>query len=97
MECPDKKNNFGIIVVLKVTNVSSRSDICMDDILECDFKSFKLVLFDIKWYMLGMNERDLDIIVIQHDNEFTMVNTRSFEPGIDHYVLPSQCKHVFYS
>jgi hypothetical protein len=26
-----------------------------------------------------------------------MVNTWSFELGINHYVLPSQCEHVFYS
>jgi len=44
-----------------------------------------------------MNERDPDRTVILHDNGFTMVNTRSFEPGTDHYVVPSQCKQVFYS
>jgi hypothetical protein len=44
-----------------------------------------------------MNERDPDRTVILHDNGFTMVNTRSFEPGTDHYVLPSQCEQVFYS
>ena len=26
-----------------------------------------------------------------------MVNTRELEPGIDPYVLPSQCEQVFYS
>ena len=26
-----------------------------------------------------------------------MVNTRFFEPGIEPYVLPSQCEQVFYS
>ena len=25
-----------------------------------------------------------------------MINTRSFEPITDHYVLPRQCEHVFY-
>ena len=44
-----------------------------------------------------MNERDHDRAIIQHDNKFTMVNTRSFDPGTNHYVLPSQCKQVFYS
>jgi len=44
-----------------------------------------------------MNERDPDRTVILHDNGFTMVNTRSFELGTNHYVLPSQCEQVFYS
>ena len=25
-----------------------------------------------------------------------MVDTRLFDPGMDPYVLPSQCEHVFY-
>jgi hypothetical protein len=44
-----------------------------------------------------MNEHDPDRTIILHDNRFTMVNTRSFEPGTYHYVLPSQCEQVFYS
>jgi hypothetical protein len=44
-----------------------------------------------------MNERDHDRTIILHDTGFTMVNTRSFKPGTDHYVLPRQCKQVFYS
>ena len=44
-----------------------------------------------------MNQRDLDKTIIEHDNGFTMVNTRLFEPGIDPYVLLSQCEQVFYS
>ena len=35
--------------------------------------------------------------IIEHDNGFTMVNTRLFEPGTKPYVLPSQCEQVFYS
>ena len=54
----DKKKTFdcGINVVFQVTNVSSRSDKhpkvlknryygYLEDIIECDFKSFKIVLF----------------------------------------------------
>ena len=44
-----------------------------------------------------MNERDLYRTIIEHDNGFTMVNTRLFEPRTDPYVLPSQCEQVFYS
>ena len=66
-----------------------------NDMLECDFESFKLVMSDIKWYKLQMNECDLDRIIIEHDNRFTMVNTISFELGINDYVLQSQCKQVF--
>lgn len=44
-----------------------------------------------------MSEHDPNIIFIQHDNGLTMVNTRSFEPRSDRYVLPSQCERVFYS
>ena len=43
-----------------------------------------------------MNERDPNRTVILHDNGFTMVITRSFEPRTYCYVLPSQCKQVFY-
>ena len=86
-----------------MTNVSSKSDRqpkvsnnryygYLNDILECDSESFKLVLVNVKWYRLQMNERALDRIVIKHDNRFTMVNTRSFEPVIDCNVLPSQCE-----
>jgi hypothetical protein len=44
-----------------------------------------------------MHERDPERTVIEHDNGFTMVNTREFEPGIGPYVFPSQCEKVFYS
>jgi hypothetical protein len=44
-----------------------------------------------------MHERDHERIVIEHDNRFTMVNTRAFEPGTEPCVLSSQCEQVFYS
>ena len=44
-----------------------------------------------------MNQHDPNITIIEHDNGFTMVNTRLFEPGTDPYVLPSQREQVFYS
>jgi hypothetical protein len=64
-----KKYDSGITAVFQVTNVSSRSDRhpqesenryygYLNDILECDFNSFKPVLFDVKWYRLRMHERD---------------------------------------
>jgi hypothetical protein len=58
----DKKKTYdsAIIVVFQVTNVSSRSGSYptisenryygyLNDIIECDFTSFKLVLFNVKW------------------------------------------------
>jgi hypothetical protein len=106
----EKRKTFdcGINAVFKVTNVFSRSEKrpevsenrfygYLEDILECDFKSFKIVLFDVKWYRLRMNKHDPDRTVILHDNGFNMVNIRSFELGTDHYVLPSQCEQFFYS
>ena len=61
----DKRKTFdcGITAVFQVTNVSSRSDKhpevsenryygYLEDIIECDFNSFKIVLFEVKWYML---------------------------------------------
>ena len=70
----------------------------MEDIIDCDFKSFSLVLFVVKWYRLRLNQRDPDRTVIEHANGFTMVNTRALEPRTSEpYVLPSQCEHVFYS
>jgi hypothetical protein len=53
----------------------------LDDIFESDFNSFKIVLFEVKCYMLQMHERDSERAVIEHDNGFSMVNTREFEPG----------------
>ena len=67
----------------------------MDDILQCDFNSFKVVMFVVKWYRLQFNQRDPDRTIIEHDNGFTMVNTRLFEPGTKPYVLLSQCEQVF--
>jgi hypothetical protein len=103
-----KTLDCGITVVFKVTNISSRSDRNseeyenryyghLEDIIECDFNSFKIVLFEVKWYMLRMHGRDPKRTVIDHDNGFTMVNTREFELGTEPYVLPCQCEQVFYS
>ena len=103
-----KTADSGINAMFQVTNVSSRSDKHprltenryyghLDDIIECDFKSFKIILFEVKWYRLQINERDPERTVIEHDNGFTMVNTREFELGTKPYVLQSQCEQVFYS
>ena len=46
--------------------------------------------------MLRLNQRDPNRTIIEHDNGFTMVNTRLFEEGTEPYVLPSQCEQVFY-
>ena len=96
-----KKNSIcGIFAVFEVTNVSSRSDRYygyLEDILQNEFKSFKVVLFIFKWYKLRLNQRDPDRTIIEHDNGFTMVNTRLFELGAEPYVLPSQYEQVFYS
>ena len=98
-----KTSDCGIFAVFEVTNVSSRSDKhpkllenryygYLEDILQCDFKSFKVVLFVVKWCRLRLNQCDPNRTIIEHDNGFTMVNTRLFEPGADPYVLPSQCE-----
>ena len=87
-----KTVDCGITANFKVTNVSSRSDRhptvsenryygYLEDILECYINSFKLVMFEVKWYRLQMNERDVERTIIEHANGFTMVNTRAIEPG----------------
>jgi hypothetical protein len=43
-----------------------------------------------------MNECDPEITIIDHENGFTMVDTRTLELGTELYVLPRQCEHVFY-
>jgi hypothetical protein len=102
-----KTTDLGITTMFQVTNVSSRSEKhprltknryygYWDDISKCDLKSFKIIQFEVKWYRLQINERDPERIVIQHDNGFTMVNTRTFELGLESYVLPNQCEQVFY-
>ena len=82
----DKRKTIdcGITVVFQVTNVSSRSDRYpkvyenryygyLEDILECDFNSFKVVMFEVKWYRLWMNESDPERTITEHANGFTMV------------------------
>ena len=95
-----KKTSYcGISVVFEVTNVSSRSDRhpklskyryygYLEDIIQCDLKSFKVVVFVFKWYRLRLNQRDPDRTIIEHDNGFTMVNTRFLEPVMEAYVIP---------
>jgi hypothetical protein len=89
-------------------NVSSRSDrhpelsenryyMYLEDIIECDFKSLKLVLFIAKWNKLRLNQRDPNRTFIEHANGFTMVNTRFLEPRTELYVLPRQYEQVNYS
>ena len=84
----------GIYAVFEVTNVSSRSDRhpklsenryygYLEDTIQCDFNSFKLVMFVVKWYRLRLNQHDHDKTIIEHDNGFSMVNTRLFEPGME--------------
>ena len=91
----DEKNNTydcGITVFFQVTNVSSRSDKhsevsenryygYLEDIIECDLNSFKIVLFEVKLYMIRINECDPKRNFIEHANGFTMVNTRALELG----------------
>ena len=68
-----------ITAIFEVTNISSKNDIhpqqsqnqyydILDDIIECNFNSFKVVLFVVKWYKLRLNQNDPDRMVIQHDN-----------------------------
>ena len=96
----NKTSYCGISAVFEVTNVSSRSDKhpkisqnqyygYLEDILQCEFNSFKVVLFIVKWYRLRLNQGDTDRTIIEHDNGFTMVNIRLFEPGMEPYVIPS--------
>ena len=80
----------GIIVVFQVRNVSSSRDRhpqetenqyygYLDDIIECDFNSFKLFLFDVKWYRLLLHGGDEERTVIQHANKFSMIKIIVFE------------------
>jgi hypothetical protein len=103
-----KTSDSGITAVFQVTNVSSMSDRhpresknryygFLNDIIECDFNFFKLVLFDVKWYRLRMHEHDEERTIIQNANGFPMIKTTVFEKTNDRYVFPSQCEQVFYS
>ena len=47
--------------------------------IDSDFNSFKILLFEVKWYRLWMHEHDTERTVIEHDNGFTMVNTRDLK------------------
>ena len=95
-----KNYDSGITAVFQVTNVSSSCDGhprefenryygYLNNILERHFNSFKLVLFNVKWYRLRMHERDEERTIIQHANEFLMIKTMVFGRGHDRYVFPS--------
>ena len=84
-----KTSDSRISTVFEVTNVSSRTDRhlevsenryygYLEGIIQCDFKSFKIVIFVVKWYRLGLNQSDPNKTIIEHDKEFIMVNTRFF-------------------
>lgn len=90
-----------ITTVFQVISVSFRGDRQRElsenwyygyphDILECDFESLKIVVFDVKWFRLWINERGPDRTIIEHANKFTMVDTSNLEPGSERYVFPSQ-------
>ena len=65
--------------------------------LTVTLKSFKIILFVVKWYRLWLNWFDLDRAIIEHANGFTMVNTKSPKPRtLEPYFLPNQREHVFY-
>jgi hypothetical protein len=64
-----KTLDCGITVVFKITKISSRSDRNpeetenryyghLEDIIECDSNSFKIVLFEVEWYKLQMHKCD---------------------------------------
>ena len=85
-----KTSDSGVSAVFEVTNVSYRTNRhpevsenryygYLEDFIQCEFKSFKVVLFIVKWYRLRLKQHDPDRTIIDHDNEFTMVNTRLFE------------------
>jgi hypothetical protein len=103
-----KTYDSGITIVFQVTNVSSRSDKYAQksenkyygyskDILKCDYNSFTIVLFNVKWYRLKMNEHDDERTIIQCANGFPMIKTMVFEGQNDLYVFRSQCESIFYS
>ena len=73
-----KHQILGFIPVFEVTNVSSRTGRhlevsenryygYLEDIIQCDFNSFKVVLFIVKWYRLRLNQRDPDRAIIERD------------------------------
>ena len=102
-ELDDRRNtcDSGITAILHVTNISHRGDRhsvtsnlryygYLEDTLDIDFKSFKVVLFKWRWYILLLQGDERTII--DHDNIFAMINTNRYEPNTDPYVLPSQCE-----
>jgi hypothetical protein len=69
----------------------------LNDIIDYEFNPFKLVLFDVKWYRLGMHEHDYERTIIQHAHGFMMIKKIVFEKTNDRYVFAGQCEQVFYS
>jgi hypothetical protein len=78
-----KTCDSGITTIFQVTNISHNSDRhiitshlryigYLEDILDINFKFFKVVLFKVRWYRLLLQGDEREIIV--HDNGFTMIN-----------------------
>jgi hypothetical protein len=67
----------------------------LEDILDVDLKSFKVVLFKFKWYILFLQGDERTII--DHDNGFAMINTTRYDLSTNPCVLTSECEQEFYS
>lgn len=59
----------------------------LEDILDIDLKSVKVVLFKVMWYRLFLQSDERTII--DNDNGFTIVNTIRHELGTKPYLLLS--------
>ena len=99
----DKRKTYDsdIITIFHVTNISHMGDKhpvtsdlryygYFENILDIEIKSFKVVLFKVRWYILLLQGDERTFI--DHENGFTMINTNRYEPNTEPYVLPSQCE-----
>jgi len=65
----------------------------IEDILELNFRSFKVVLFEAKWFrniVVGNHPT-----TYMHENGFCIINHTRFEQTDEPYVFPDQCEQIF--
>ena len=65
----------------------------MEDILEINFRSFKEVLFNARWFRnIVVGNRPTTYI---HENDFCIIDHTRFEKTSESYVFPYQCEKIF--
>ena len=65
----------------------------VEDILELNFRSFKEVLFNVRWFRNTRVGNHPTTYI--HENDFCIIDHTRFEKTSEPYVFPDQCEQIF--